>query len=296
MNKITDIFKQKEKTFSIELFPPRTEKGFDNLLVTIEQMTQLEPDFFSCTYGAGGGNRDKTMDIVELIQNKYQIPAMAHLTCVLNSKNDIKEILNDIKLRGINNILALRGDPPQDNPDWKPGDNNFTFSYELCDAIKEVFNNDCGISVAGFPEGHILCPDLDKDAQYLKAKIDHGGEFVLTQLFYDNQLYFDYVKRLRAAGVAEDVRIIPGVLPITNFEGLLKFTSTCGTTVTDEVKQIFEPIKEDKEATLKAGIDYAIKQCKELLNGGAPGIHFYSLNKIHPVDVILEELQHHPNC
>ncbi|VAX35582.1 5,10-methylenetetrahydrofolate reductase [hydrothermal vent metagenome] len=287
MNKIIDIFKQKEKTLSFELFPPKTEKGYENLLTTIEQLSALKPDFISCTYGAGGGNRDKTFDIVQLLQEKYNIVGLAHLTCVLNTKEELKNILTDAKTRGIQNILALRGDPPVDNPDWQPGENNFKYSSELCAFICEHFQDYFGIAVAGFPEGHILCPDRNKDAEYLKLKFDNGADFVMTQLFFNNQDYFDYVKRLRKVGVKAS--ILPGILPITNYQGLLKFTATCGATVTQEVKDIFEPIADDKEAVLKAGINFAVKQCQDLLAGGAPGLHFYTLNKISPVDKILSQ-------
>lgn len=285
MEKINEIFNHKSKTFSFELFPPKTDKGFANLLVTIEQLAALKPDFISCTYGAGGGNRDKTLDVVEHIQKKHGIIGLAHLTCVLHTKEEIKNILKDIKSRGIKNILALRGDPPQDNPNWQPGKENFKYSSELCAFVREHFKDYFSIGVAGFPEGHTLCPDKKLDAQYLKTKIDKGADYVITQLFFDNKEYFDYVKRLKDLGV--NARIIPGILPITNYQNLVKFCNVCGTTVTDEVKEIFEPIQDDKDTTFKAGIDFAVRQCRELLDAGAPGLHFYCLNKVSPTDKIL---------
>jgi len=291
MQKITDLFKTKEKTFSFELFPPKTDEGFQKLLGTIEQLCTLKPDFISCTYGAGGGNRDKTFDIVQNIQEKHQTISVAHLTCVLHTRDEIKNILTDIKHRGINNVLALRGDPPQDNPNWTPGPENFQYSSELCAFIRKNFGDYFGIGVAGFPEGHILCRDRDQDARYLKAKIDNGADFVITQLFFDNRDYFEYVKRLRKLGIT--ARVLPGILPITDYNSLLRFCKLCGTTVTDEVKRIFEPIQTDKERTLAEGIKFAVKQCRELLSGGAPGLHFYALNKFHPVDQILRESRGH---
>lgn len=288
MTKITDTFKEKDTTISFELFPPKTDQGFTNLLKTIEQLAALRPDFISCTYGAGGGNRDKTLEVVQHIQDKHNINGLAHLTCVVNTKEEIKNILEDIKSRGIENVLALRGDPPQDNPDWQPTDDNFKYSNELCAFMRKHFNDHFSIGVAGFPEGHILCPDKDQDAQYLKAKIEDGADFVITQLFFDNKDYFQYVDRLKDLGVT--ARIIPGIFPITNFPGLLKFCKLCGTTVTEELKSIFEPIADDKEATLKAGIQFAVRQCQELLDGDAPGLHFYCLNKAEPTATILSEL------
>lgn len=289
MEKISEIFSRKERTFSFELFPPKTDKGFENLLVTIAQLAALKPDFISCTYGAGGGNRGKTLDVVEHIQNEHKIIGLAHLTCVLHTKDEIKTILEDIKARGISNILALRGDPPLDNPDWRPGKDNFRYSSELCAFIRKHFGADVSIGVAGFPEGHVLCPDKEMDARYLKTKIDHGADFVITQLFFDNRQYFDYIKRLRVLGVTR--RVIPGILPVTNYRSLLKFCRGCGTTVTDEIKAIFEPLQDDQEATLEAGIRFAVRQCRELLEKGAPGLHFYCLNKVSPTDKILAEVR-----
>lgn len=289
MNKINKIFDSKEKTFSFELFPPKTDKGYENLLETIKQLAELKPDFISCTYGAGGGSRDKTFDIVEHIEQKYHIAGMAHLTCVLNTKEDIQNILKDMKSRSIHNILALRGDPPQDNPNWQPGENNFKYSSELCSFIRSQTADHFSIGVAGFPEGHLLCRDRDLDAKFLKMKIDAGADFIITQLFFDNQDYFDYVKRLRSLGVK--ARVIPGIIPITDYQALLRFTSLCGATITPEIKQIFEPLADSKEATLEAGITFAIHQCKELLSNGAPGLHFYSLNKFTPTDKILKAVR-----
>ncbi|MCA9406462.1 MAG: methylenetetrahydrofolate reductase [NAD(P)H] [Candidatus Omnitrophica bacterium] len=289
MNKITDIFAQKDRTYSFELFPPKTDQGYENLKNTITKLAALKPDFFSCTYGAGGGSRDKTLDIVEFIEKEHHITAMAHLTCVLSSRNEIKAIIEDIQSRGVRNILALRGDPPQDQPDWQPGPENFRYASELCSFIREHFDQNFGIGVAGFPEGHILCKDRDKDAGFLKLKIDSGADFVITQLFFNNQDYYDYVKRLRNLGVT--ARVIPGIIAITNYQSLLRFTAMCGATVTDEVKEIFEPIQDDAEKVLQEGIHFAVRQCRDLLDNGAPGLHFYCLNKVSPVDQILEAVR-----
>jgi len=289
MKRIKDLFDQQEKTFSFELFPPKTDKGYENLLKTIAQLCELSPDYISCTYGAGGGNREKTFDVVQHIEEKHHVIGMAHLTCVLNTKDDIKTIVEDIKSRGTRNILALRGDPPQDQPDWQPTDDNYKYSSELAAFIRANFGDYFGIAVAGFPEGHILCPDRERDAEFLKLKIEAGADFVITQLFFDNKDYFEYIDRLRRIGV--DVRVIPGILPITDYGALQRFCSLCGATVTDEVKKIFEPIQDDKEATVRAGVECAIRQCKELLDGGAPGIHFYCLNKLHPTAEILQAVR-----
>ena len=289
MKKVTDVFKEKKRTFSFELFPPKTEEGYQKLLATIAELAALQPDYISCTYGAGGGSREKTFDIVQHIQENHGTIGVAHLTCVLNTKEEIKNILSAIKNRGICNVLALRGDPPQNNPDWKPGPDNFKYSSELCAFIRQHFDHQFAIGVAGFPEGHVLCPDREQDAKFLKIKIDSGADFVITQLFFDNTDYFSYIERLRKLDVR--ARVLPGILPITDYGSLLRFCKLCGAGIPSKVKKIFEPIQEDKEKTLAAGIKFAVEQCRELIKGGAPGLHFYSLNKLHPVDTILKEVR-----
>jgi len=288
MQKITDIFAHQKLTFSFELFPPKTEEGYLKLLNTIPLLSDLKPDFISCTYGAGGGSREKTLGLVEHIQNHHHIPSVAHLTCVLHTKNEIKDILTEMKQRGVSNVLALRGDTPKDQPNWIPGKDNFKYSWELVVFIREHFRDHFSIGVAGFPEGHVLCPDRDLDAQYLKNKITKGADYVITQLFFKPQDYFDYVARLKKLGVSS--RIIPGILPITDYPALIRFCSMCGASVPQEVHDIFRPIAENHEKTLAAGIDFCLKQSRTLLQGGAPGLHFYTLNKIHPVDVIIKEI------
>ncbi|MDE2028247.1 MAG: methylenetetrahydrofolate reductase [NAD(P)H] [Candidatus Omnitrophica bacterium] len=289
MSKITDIFAARAKTFSFEFFPPKTEEGYAKFLEAIPKFCDLKPDFVSCTYGAGGGSREKTLDIVEHIQLKYATPAVAHLTCVLHTKNEIKGIIADMEARGICNVLALRGDAPKDNPHWTPDENNFKYSWELVAFIRKHYGAHFSIGVAGFPEGHVLCPDRNLDAGYLKNKITHGADYVITQLFFDNQEYFDYVERLRKLGVT--ARIIPGVLPITDYHGLVRFCSVCGASVPQRIHDIFKPIAGDPQKTLQAGIAFCIEQCHQLLAQGAPGIHFYTLNKTHPVDAIMRELR-----
>lgn len=290
MKKIIDlIHTKKTPTISFELFPPKTEQGYVNLLETIKQLASLKPDFISCTYGAGGGSRDKTLDITAHIQNQHKIVGLAHLTCVLHSKDEILALLKDIKSREIYNILALRGDPPKENPNWTPGADNFKYSSELCAFARKHFDNHLCIGVAGFPEGHLLCPNRDQDAKYLKTKIDCGADFVITQLFFNNQDYFDYIARLKNLGV--NAPVLPGILPITDYPNLLKFCQMCGASVPENVKKIFEPLAADKDKTFEAGIEFATQQCRELLKGGAPGLHFYSLNKLSPTDRILKNLK-----
>jgi methylenetetrahydrofolate reductase (NADPH) len=289
MDSIRQIFDKKSRTLSFELFPPKTPEGYAKLLEAIGRLSELKPDFFSCTYGAGGGSREKTLDIVRHIEAKHHITAVAHLTCVLHTKQEIKAILTETKRHGIANVLALRGDPPQDKPDWQPGPENFRYSSELVAFIRQHFGDYFGIGVAGFPEGHVLSPSLEFDAQMLKTKLTAGADFVITQLFFENQDYFDYVQRLKNLGVT--ARVIPGILPITDYAALVRFCQVCGASIPKRVHELFGPIANDPQKTKEAGIDFATEQCRILLTGGAPGLHFYTLNKSTPVDVILGHLR-----
>ncbi len=288
IKKITDIFTENDKTFSFEFFPPKTQKGIENLYKTVEELNKLGPDFVSVTYGAGGSTRGTTMDICLEIQKRFDLTAMHHLTCVGHSQAELKIILDKAKSNNIKNILALRGDPPEGVKEWKPASDGFEYCYQLNDLIRNNYGNFYSISVAGFPEGHIDCPDKETDTRYLKIKIEHGGEFVVTQLFFDNNSYSEYVDRLSKAGV--NVRVLPGILPITNYEKLLKFCKICGTTITKEVHDIFKPLSNDEEATRKTGIEFAVKQCRDLLDRGAPGLHFFTLNKVEPTRDIWKRL------
>ncbi len=288
IRRISDILKEKEQTYSFEFFPPKTEKGKQKLPETAATLKELEPDWFTVTYGAGGSTRELTMDIVDDLQQRFQIPTMHHLTCVGHSKAELKAILEEMKERNIRNILALRGDPPEGKEHWEPTPGGFTYCYQLIELIRS-YGDFFSIGVAGFPEGHIDCPDKETDSKYLKIKIDVGGEFVVTQLFFDNKDYFEYLERIRKIGVT--VRVLPGILPITNYQQLLRFCNTCGATIPQRVHHIFKPLDGNDEATYKIGVEFAVEQCNELLEGGAPGLHFYTLNKVDPTREILNKIK-----
>lgn len=288
IKKITDIFKEKNKTFSFEFFPPKTPKGVENLYKTVEELNKLGPDFVSVTYGAGGSTRGTTMDICVEIQERFGLTVMHHLTCVGHGQAELKAILDKMKANNIKNILALRGDPPSGVEKWEPAPDGLEYCYQLNDLIRDNCKDFFSIGVAGFPEGHIHCPDKETDTRYMKTKIEHGGEFIITQLFFDNTVYSEYLERLRNEEV--NIRVLPGILPITSYEGLLKFCNICGTTITQEVRGIFKPLSNDDEATRKAGIELAVKQCQDLLDHGAPGLHFFTLNKIEPTKEIWKRL------
>ena len=288
IRKVSDIFKDKKRTYTFEFFPPKTPAGTAKLYETIAELNKLGPDFVSVTYGAGGSTRGATLEICAEIQKRFDLTTLHHFTCVGNSQAELRSILDQMKKNNIRNVLALRGDPPQNVEKGESSPDELEYCYQLCDLIKS-YGDFFSIGVAGFPEGHTNCPDKETDSKYLKIKIEHGGEFVVTQLFFDNIIYFEYLERLKKVGV--NVRVLPGILPITSYQGLLKFCNICGTTIPQKIHDIFKPLDGNDEATYKAGVDFAVAQCQELLNGGAPGIHFFTLNKVNPTKDIWEKLE-----
>jgi len=288
VRKISDILKEKKRTYSFELFPPKTEKGREKLPGTVAELLKLDADFFSVTYGAGGSTREITMHIVDELQKKFNVPVMHHFTCVGHSQEELKNILGEMKKRNICNVLALRGDAPEGEEFWTPSPDGLEYCYQLIKLIKS-FGDFFSIGVAGFPEGHTDCLDKETDSEYMKIKIDAGGEFVVTQLFFDNKDYFEYLERLKKIGV--NVRVLPGIITITNYQTLLRFCKTCGATIPQKVHDIFKPLDGDVEATYKAGVEFAVNQCKELLEGGSPGLHFYALNKVEPTREVLSKIK-----
>ncbi len=288
IRKVSDIFKDKKRTYTFEFFPPKTPAGTAKLYETIAELNKLGPDFVSVTYGAGGSTRGATLEICAEIQKRFDLTTLHHFTCVGHSQAELRSILDQMKKNNIRNVLALRGDTPQGVKKGESSPDELEYCYQLCDLIKS-YGDFFSIGVAGFPEGHINCPDKETDSKYLKIKIEHDGEFVVTQLFFDNSIYFEYLERLKKVGV--NVRVLPGILPITSYQGLLKFCNICGTTIPQKIHDIFKPLDGNDEATYKAGVDFAVAQCQELLNGGAPGIHFFTLNKVNPTKDIWEKLE-----
>lgn len=273
---------------SFEFFPPKTEDGersfFDK---TLPQLAALQPDYCSVTYGAGGTTRDKTLAIVEAIQQRHHLPAMAHLTCVGSTEAQIREIIGQARARGIRNILALRGDPPAGADQFQKTEDGFEYAWQLVKLLREA--GDFSIAVAGFPEGHIACQaGRHVDWGRLREKIAHGADLVLTQLFFDNRLYFEFRDYLAQHGV--NVPLVPGILPILNVTQIKKITLLCGATIPPALLARLEALAHDDEASTEFGVEYATRQCEELLRAGAPGIHFYTLNKVRSTTRILQNL------
>lgn len=285
--KIRDIIQSPLPCYSFEFFPPKDNDGFDQLFETIEHLKICKPSFVSVTYGAGGSTRSKTVDLVGRIKNEIGIESMAHLTCVGSSAEEIRSILESLKARGIVNVLALRGDPPQDQKEFVKPANGFGYANELVAFIKKHF--DFCLGVAGYPEGHVECPDKARDLENLKRKVDAGADFIVTQLFFDNCCYFDFIDRARAIGINKPV--IPGIMPIANVNQIKRFTKMCGATIPQALLERLEQHQDNPQMVREIGIEHAVRQCDELLAGGAPGIHFYTLNKSNATLTILDNLK-----
>lgn len=285
--KIAQMFAANRPLFSFEFFPPKDEVAAAALMTTVDHLKTLKPDFVSVTYGAGGSTRGKTLELVARIKHDIGIEAMAHLTCVGHSKTEIRAILTELADHGIENILALRGDPPKGQSEFKPHPNGFHYANELAAEIARTGKFCFG--VAGYPEKHPEARTLDEDLQHLKHKVDTGAAFITTQLFFHNAHYFDFVARALALGIR--VPIIPGLMPVTNYSQVQRFTAQCGASLSAEFTKELESVQTDAEAVTRLGVRHAAQQGEELLRKGAPGIHFYTLNKSRATQEILEHLR-----
>jgi methylenetetrahydrofolate reductase (NADH) len=285
---IRDLFRRSEPIFSFEFFPPKTEPGERALLETVARLRELRPSFVSVTYGAGGSTREKTIDIVTRIKREFDIEAMAHLTCVGHDRDEIRPILDRLAAGGIENVLPLRGDPPQGQSAFVPTPNGFSHAAELVHFIRAQRYSFC-LAGAGYPEGHVECRDLDLDIQFLKQKVLAGVDFLITQLFFDNADYFSFVARARRLGIT--LPIVPGIMPVTNVAQIERITSLCGARIPLALRERMHAARDDDDAVHEVGVEYSARQCRELLAAGAPGIHFYTLNKSPATAAILAELR-----
>ncbi len=285
--KIATFFGEERPVFSFEFFPPKTPAGEKALLAALDNLRRLSPSFVSVTYGAGGSTREKTLDIVTRIKREFSIEAMAHLTCVGHSREEITSILDRLEGSGVENVLPLRGDPPKGESEFVRPRNGFGYASELVAFIRQQNRAFC-LAGAGYPEGHPESTDLDSDMTNLHKKVDAGVEVIITQLFFDNRAYRSFVDRARDAGIA--VPIVPGIMPITDRDQIERMTSMCGAKIPDELRRPLHEAKSDRDEE-RIGIEWASRQCRELLEHGAPGIHFYTLNKSPATAAILSELR-----
>lgn len=285
--RIDQLLAGSEPVFSFEFFPPKTEQGERNLYAALTELQTLEPAFVSVTYGAGGSTREKTIAIVKRIKEEYGLEAMAHFTCVAATVPELRATLDEMQAGGIDNVLALRGDPPAGEQDWIKTEGGLEYSCELVQLIRADYP--FAIGAACFPETHIHAASPEADVEYLAEKVAAGVDFLITQLFFDNALYFDFVARARAAGI--EVPIIPGILPITQIGQLERMTSMCGASIPEGLRQELHAREDTPEAVIDFGVAYATLQCAELLAAGAPGIHFYTLNRSPATRAILGALR-----
>jgi methylenetetrahydrofolate reductase (NADPH) len=283
------IAQSSEPSFSFEFFPPKTDEGERNLGRALAELSRLDPTFVSVTYGAGGSTTEKrkTIDIVRHLKRDYGMEAMAHFTCVGATTTELRATLDMMRDAGLDNVLALRGDPPKGETEWTATEGGLSYSRELIELIRDEY--DFAIGAACFPEVHIHATDAESDLRYLKEKVDAGARFLITQLFFDNQCYYDFVARARDLGI--DVPIVPGIWPITNASQIKRVTGMCGSRIPDRLLHELELRGDQPDAVKDLGVAYATLQCADLLANGAPGIHFYTLNRSPATRAILSALR-----
>jgi methylenetetrahydrofolate reductase (NADPH) len=284
--RLPEVFSSQPFAVSIEIFPPKTEEGDVALRRHMQTLVQHKPAFMSCTYGAGGSTQDRTLSWCKEIQG-FKRTAMAHFTCVGSSREELNQWLDRAAAAGIQNIMALRGDPPQGETEFKVAEGGLSYANELVELIRN-HPSDFGIGVAGYPEKHLEAPSLDVDLENLKRKVDAGADAIFTQLFFDNSNFFSFRDRCQQMGI--EIPIVPGIMPITDFARMKRITSMCGTVFPGALSNKLEAVQDDSDAQFEIGVEYAIKQCEELRDNGIPGIHFYALNKSQACQKILEAL------
>lgn len=274
--KIASLFGSGRPVVSFEFFPPKTEEGVELLYKTAGELRSCRPSFVSVTYGAGGSTRDRTIDLVTRIQRDLGLTTMAHLTCVGSTRDEIKEVLKRLIGGGVQNVLALRGDPPKGETEFKPVAGGFRYASELVKFIRDEGFDVC-VGAACYPEGHVETRDLEQDLQHLVTKVGNGVDFLVSQLFFDNEDYRAFVRRARSAGI--DVPIVPGLMPVTNVAQTQRFTQMCGSRIPQELSRRLRIVESDASAVVATGVHWCAEQARQLLAAGAPGLHFYTLNK-----------------
>lgn len=285
--RIDEIIAAGTPVFSFEFFPPKTELGERNLALALAELHTLEPAFVSVTYGAGGSTREKTLEIVKQLKDEYGLEAMAHFTCVGATVPELHATLSEMESAGIENVLALRGDPPAGQEVWSKTDGGLEYSRELVELISAGYP--LAIGAACFPETHIHAESPEADLRHLAEKVDAGVDFLITNLFFDNAAYFDFLARARDAGIA--VPIIPGIMPVTRAGQVQRMAEMTGASIPDGLRRELDLRGDDAEGVLDFGVAYATLQCAELLAAGAPGIHFYTLNRSPATRAIVSALK-----
>ena len=292
--RITEILRfareRGEPIFSFEFFPPKTDDGVRQLFETVEALRPLGPAYVSVTYGAGGSTRARTVELVKRLKRETEVEAMAHVTCVGASRQEIAQVLDEVAEAGVQNVLALRGDPPRGQATFVPHPEGFRFASELIAFIRaEPKRWPFCLGGACYPEGHPETREPSRDLENLKTKVAAGADFLVTQLFFENGRYFRFVDRARAAGIS--VPIVPGIMPLTNVEQVERFTALCGATIPPLLRAAMEVRRADPESARELGVAYAGLQCADLLRRGVPGVHFYTLNRSPSTRAIVAALR-----
>jgi methylenetetrahydrofolate reductase (NADPH) len=286
--RIAQLYGRGRPVFSFEFFPPKSDEAARSLLGVLADLRELlAPDFVSITYGAGGSTRGRTLELVSRVQSDLAITAMAHLTCVEHTRDELAEIARRIRSRGIQNVLALRGDPPQGAGPFRAPPSGFAHASELAAFLRDGF--DFCLGGACYPEKHPESGSADDDLNWTVHKVASGAQFLITQLFFDNEDYFRFIERARAAGIG--VPIVPGIMPITSLSQIERFTQMCGARIPAELHARLRRFQDDPAIVVAIGIEHAIRQCRRLLAAGAPGIHFYTLNKSHATRSVLAAIK-----
>jgi methylenetetrahydrofolate reductase (NADPH) len=285
--RMRDMYQGGRCGVSIEIFPPKSADGDESLRRALERLAPYAPVFISCTYGAGGTTRSRTIEWCGEIQKRFGVVATAHFTCLGGSTNEIEDWLDQAIRSNIRNIMALRGDPPAGETVFRPAPGGLRYAIELVAMIRKR-HPEVGIGVAGYPEKHQESPDLQSDLEHLKGKVEAGADAVYTQLFYSNDSFFNFRDRYHRLGIK--VPLIPGIMPITEFSRIKRITSLCGATIPRELGARLEAAQDDVQAQFEIGVSYAVQQCDELLRAGVPGIHFYVLNRSKACETILDDL------
>jgi methylenetetrahydrofolate reductase (NADPH) len=284
---LRQILETRPFCLSIEIFPPKSADADASLWENLERLMQYGPSFVSCTYGAGGSTRHRTVELCREIRRRFDVPATAHFTCVGATITELTDWLAEAQAAGIQNFMALRGDPPRGQEGFRPVDGGLSYANELVTLIRKTAPHS-GIGVAGYPEKHPEAPDLDVDLSNLKRKVDAGADAIFTQLFFDNASFLRFRDRCRAAGIK--IPVIPGIMPITEFARIKRITQMCGAAFPESLASRLEAVQDDLDAQFEIGVEYAIEQCRELCEAGVQGIHFYALNRSSACERILDAL------
>lgn len=285
--KIIDLFKRKKPVIAFEIFPPRQDVPLETIYEHLEQFEELKPDYISVTYGAGGSQKGRTLEIASRIKNNHGIESMAHFTCVGHSKEEIDMMLKSMHEKGLENVLALRGDPPTNQPDFDFNKNVYCYANELVEHIRKV--NDFCIAAAAYTEGHVDCRRMKDDLLALKHKVDSGVDFLITQLFFDNRLFYDFVDRIQSMGV--NCPVAAGIMPIFKADQIKSITARSGCSIPAKLVLMMDKYQDNPEDLRKAGIDYASQQIRDLVDNGVDGIHLYTMNRPKSTKDILELCQ-----